>query len=184
MKRNSEQNGYIPGEDEQYNKLLESIYKDNYPYFYKIAYSILRNDADAKDAINESFLKSYKYMDTISKIECPKIRAYFVCIIKSISINIKKRRNKYILSEFSDKLIDKLSFSEGADIAFEKAIRNESLYSLLGELSVIEQNILEYKIIDRMKFKEIAKIIGISEEAARKRYQRILKKLNERGKRE
>lgn len=97
---------------------------------------------------------------------------------------MKKRRDKYIFSEFSGELIDKVSFSEGADVVLEKVLRNESLYSLLSELSVTEQNILEYKIIDKMAFKEISKIIGISEEATRKRYQRILKKLQEQGKRE
>ena len=164
------------------DELIEKLYNDDYLYFYKIAYSILKNDMDAKDAVHDSFLKAYKYADKISKMDCPQIKAYFVNIVKSVSINMKKRRDKTILSEFSEELIDGVESSEGADIVLERIFEKENLYTLLSELAVIEQNILEFKIIDEWTFKEISKIIGISEEAAKKRYQRILKKLQNRGK--
>ncbi len=162
-----------------YNDMIEELYKEQYMYFYKIAYSILKNDTDAKDAVNESFVKSYKYVDTISKRQCPEIIPYFVNIVKSVSINMKKSQGKIILSDTSDDLIDSIYFTEGSDVILEKMIENQHLGTLLDTLSKLERNILEFKVIDKLTFKEIAKRIDISEEAAKKRYQRLLKKLRE-----
>lgn len=167
-------------ENFSYNEIVERLYKENYLYFYKIANSILKNDVDAKDAVNESFVKIYKYMEKISEMKCPEIIAYVVSIVKSISINIKKRQSKVALSEFSEEIIDHEVSSKGADVILQQMAESENLNTLLSELPIIEQNILELKIIDKLTFKEISCAVGLSEEAAKKRYQRTLKKLKER----
>ncbi len=168
--------------NKNYNNLIEKLYKEEYMRFYKVAYRILKNEADAKDAVNDSFVKSHKYIDKFFKMKCPEITAYFVYIVKSVSINIKKSQAKIFLSETSDNLIDRVSFTEGSDVILERMIENQRLNTLLDTLSTLEKNILEFKIIDRLTFKEISKNVGISEEAAKKRYQRILKKLQEKEK--
>ncbi len=179
MKNNNNKiiNLFEKTDSKNYNDLIEKLYKEKYMYFYKIAYSILKNDTDAKDAVNESFLKSYKYMNTISKKKCPEIIPYFVYIVKSVSINMKKSQKKIILSDVSDDLIDSLHFEESPDVILERMIENQHLNTLLDTLSILERNILEFKVIDKLTFKEIAKRVDISEEAAKKRYQRLLKKL-------
>lgn len=90
---------------------------------------------------------------------------------------MKKRQSKIICSEFYESLIDSADFSEGSDAILERMFENKNLYALLEKLSVKEQAIIEFKIIDELAFKEISEIVSISEEAARKRYQRALKKL-------
>lgn len=174
--------GNFLGKNKKFNNCIEQLYKENYMYFYKKAYSILKNDADSKDAVNDAFVKSYRYIDKFSKKKCPEIRNYFVNIVKSVSINMKKRQNKIIFSEYSDELIDSVAFSEGVDTILERQIEYESLNSLLSDLSEIEKNIIEFKIIDGLTFREISEKYGISEEAVKKRYQRILKKLREKKK--
>ncbi len=43
----------------EYTELIEKLYKENYKKFYKLAYSILKNEADAEDAITESIFIIY-----------------------------------------------------------------------------------------------------------------------------
>ncbi len=163
--------------NKKFTHCLERLYKEDYMRFYKKAYSILQNDADAKDVVNDAFVKSYRYIDKISQKRCPEIKAYFVSIVKSVSINLKNRQRKVILSEHSDNLIDSVACSQGADVLLEQMMKHEDLNSLLSDLSQLEKEILEIKLIDGLTFKEISKKVGMSEEAVKKRYQRIIKKL-------
>lgn len=159
------------------NELIKKLYRDEYSFFYKVAYCILNNEMDAEDAVGESVFKIYKYINRISNAEYPKIKAYFANVVKSVSINMKKRQSKIICSEFYESLIDSADFSEGSDAILERMFENKNLYALLEKLSVKERAIIKFKIIDELAFKEISEIVSISEEAARKRYQRALKKL-------
>ena len=160
-----------------HNKLIEKLYRDDYCYFYKIAYSILENETDTEDAVNKSFLKFYTYIDRMSKAEYPKIKAYLANVVRSVSIDLKKKQNKIVFSEFPETLIDIVTFSEGVDVILERMFENRSLYALLKQLSVKERTMIKFKIIDELTFKEISKIMSISEEATRKKYRRTLKKL-------
>ncbi len=166
-------------DNKKHNDIIEKLYKDNLVYFYRIAYAILRNKADAEDAVNDSFLKFYKYIHKFSDKKCPEIVPYFVSIVKTVSINMKKRQKKVLFSDFSEELINRVSYSEGADMILEKVMLEENVNSLLSALSDLERDILEFRVIDGLTFKEIAKRVGLSEEASKKRYQRMLKKIKE-----
>ncbi len=167
--------------NKEYSIFIEKLYKDNYKTFYRIAYSILKNSADAEDAVTETFLVIYKYIERIYNLKCPEIVPYCINIVKTVSYKMKKKQSKIIFLDYSEALIDKTKCSEGADVVLEKMLENEELYSLLSVLSKLEYKILEFRVIDKLKFKEIGKAIGVSEEAAKKRYQRIIKKLREEG---
>lgn len=181
MKNNNNKiiNLFDETDSQNYNVLIEKLYKEQYMYFYRVAYSILQNTTDAEDAVNEAFSKSYKYINTISRKKCLEIIPYFVNIVKSVSINMKKRQNKLFFSDTFNELLDNINFTEGSDAILERIQEHEDLNTLLNDLSTFERNILEFRVIDRLTFKEIAKRIDLSEEAAKKRYQRLLKKLKE-----
>lgn len=166
-------------ESEEYAEFIKKLYKENYKKFYRLAYSILKNEADAKDVVTETFLIIYKYIKRIFNLKCPEIIPYCINIVKSVSYKMKKKQSKIIFLDYSEALIDKTKYSEGADIALEKMLENEELNNLLSKLSKLEYKILELRVVDKLKFKEIGKAIGVSEEAAKKRYQRIIKKLQE-----
>ncbi len=165
--------------NKEHSIFIENLYRDNYTIFYRTAYAILKNDADAKDAVNDSFLIIYKYIERIFNLECPVIVPYCINIVKTVSYKMKKKQSKVLFLDYSEALIDKTEFSEGADIMLEKIQENENLYELLTVLSRLEYEILQLRVIEQLKYKEIAQIIGVSEEAAKKRYQRIIKKLRQ-----
>ncbi len=169
--------------NKKFNDLIEKQYKENYIYFYKIAYSILNNNADAEDAITESFIKFYKHKEKISKIKCPEITPYLVSIVRNLSFDMKKAKSKILLSESSEGLIDSIASSESADTVLLKKLEKQELYQLLDILNETEYDIFELRVIDKLRFKEIGQKLNISEEAAKKRYQRLIKKLREESER-
>ncbi len=93
---------------------------------------------------------------------------------------MKKKQSKIIFSDYAETLMDKIKSSEGADVTLEKMLENEELNNILSILSKLEYKILELRVLDKLKFKEIGKAIGVSEEVAKKRYQRIIKKLRKK----
>ncbi len=169
----------IKSKNKHNNYLVEKLYKDNYSYFYKISFSILKNKIDTEDAVAESFIRIYKYIDKISKMECPQIVAYCVNIVKSTSFDIIRKKNRIVFLEFSENVVDDEKFSEGVDVILEKMITNQDLYTILDILSKIERDILELRAVDGLPLNEVSKQIGISYEATKKRYQRLIKKLKE-----
>lgn len=62
----------------KFNDCIEQLYKKSYMRFYRKAYSILQNDEDSKDAVNDAFVKSYRYIDKFSEKECPEIGSRIV----------------------------------------------------------------------------------------------------------
>ncbi len=165
----------------EFDELVEKIYIENYAYFYRTAYSVLENHSDAEEAVSESFLKFYKNKEKFSKMKCPEIIAYSVSIVRNLSIDMKKSQNKILFSEFSEELIDSVSFSESVYMTLFNNLENQELYELLSILNETEYEIFELRAIDRLTFKEIAKRIDIdiSEEATKKKFQRLVKKLRE-----
>lgn len=106
--------------------LIESLYRENYSYFFRIANSLLHNDSDAKDAVQASFLKLHNYMNKISIFSCPEIVAYFVSVVKSVSFNMIKEKNKVLSSPFSEDIIGEETISETIETILEQAIKAET----------------------------------------------------------
>jgi len=61
---------------------------------YRIAYGILRDSSLAEDAVQESFIRILKNFDKVIKKKCPQTQKYFVNIVRSISIDIYRKRKK------------------------------------------------------------------------------------------
>ncbi len=171
--------------NKNYNHYIENFYRKYYQFFYKISFSILKNSSDAEDAVSELFIKIFKYSEKISGLKESERLPYCVRIVKNISIDIQKRKNRTMFSELSENLIDSVKYEEGADFTLYRILERNDLYELLDTLSELEYEIIELRVVDKLKFKEIAIRIGISEELAKKKYQRTIKKLqklNERKK--
>ncbi len=170
-------------DNKKHNELVEKLYKENYMYFYKVAYSILKNNSDAEDAVNDAFIKTYRYIEKFSEKNCPKPIPLIVSIVKSVSFNIKKRQGKLLFSEYSDEIIDSVAFSGSEDYIIDEIISKENLEILLSVLTEEEKEMLELKVINGLTFKELASKIGLSHDVTRKKYQRMIKKLRDREER-
>lgn len=161
-----------------HNKIIEKAYKENYMYFYRVAMGILQNEEDAKDVVNDAFVKTYRYKEKFSE-NCPKTVPLIVNIVKSVAFNLKKRQSKIIFLEYIDEILKTDEYSSAEDYVLNEIILKEDVEILLSILSKSERDILELKVIDGLTFKEISEKTGISAETIRKRYQRMIKKLRE-----
>lgn len=166
--------GQIPEDKKEF--INELFLKMNVK-IYNISFNILRNKFDAEEALAQTFLKIIENIEKISTLPCPQMEAYCVIIVKNESINIIRKRNKIVYSEDVDYFYE----DNGVDQTWEEyleTLNKEKLYSCIKRLSKDERNFIYLRFINEMKFKDISKLLGITEEAAKKRSQRILKKLS------
>ena len=80
------------------DRKFNQIYQTYRVLMYRVAYSILGNEFDAEDAVQQAFFSVFKNLEKISEIECPKTRSFIVIIVerKATDILRNKSRNNHL----------------------------------------------------------------------------------------
>lgn len=161
------------------NNMLEQLY-DAYEYkMYGIAYSILNNEGQAEDAVQDAFLKLIPHLGGINSVASVETKRLITYTIKNISIDIYRRNMKE--SELFTKGVDEPVISENHQgTAYVKTIEDrEIVVQLLSSLPSKYREIIRYRCYYELSYKEISLLLDISEKAAAKRYERGRKLLKE-----
>lgn len=163
-------------EDQQ--ELILKIFKDNKKYFYCIAYKMLHSDTDAWEAVSIATLKIIENIEKISNIPCPRMTAFCVTIVKNTAIDMIRRSKRSLHLEELENISDETA------VSFEESyIHNtevERLSKIIETLPEEEKILVQLKYSQEMSYSEIGALLNITEDAAKKRGQRLLKKLKTR----
>lgn len=163
-------------EDER--NLFEELYRKYSQDMYAIAFDILKNQADAEDAVHQSFLKIANNFTKISSIPRNKIKAYIVIICRNTSstlYNQNKRDSKRKCQLNETELVDDSFFDKESIDDLKKAIR---------QLPDMYKDVLYLYSLQGFSAKQTASMLGISVNNVRQRVMRAkqqLKKILERG---
>lgn len=156
--------------------LINRIFSKMNVKMYNISFNILRSHCDAKEAVAQTFLKITDHIEKISVLPCPQIEPYCVIILKNETMNIIRKRKKTVYVEDVD-YFDHNDKSCDIEEEYLKTTNKEKLLSCVNRLSDEEKNFIYLRFVNDMSFKHISELLDITEEAAKKRGQRILKKL-------
>ncbi|WP_068497180.1 sigma-70 family RNA polymerase sigma factor [Paenibacillus kribbensis] len=131
---------------------------------YGMAYSILRNEQDSADALQEAILKAYKSLGTLRDESLFKTWMYRIIINESNKL-AKKRSRSVAVSEFSHQV--------GVSGEYE----NIELYEAVDQLEDPMRLVIILKYFYDLNIKEISKTLGISESLVKTRLYRARKSL-------
>ena len=165
-------------ETEEQRNELSKIYEHNIKTFYSIAFSKLHNRPDTEDAVQEAFLAVAKKPDVFFGIPDDKKVAYINVIIRNISYKIWNKRHK-IAENFID--LDDAVIDENATTE-EKVLSDYSCKMVLEFINTLPEGlrVVTYlKMHLGLKNSDIAAVLGISEEAARKRASRAASQIKQ-----
>ena len=134
---------------------------------YQVAYTILRDEQMAEDAVQEAFyklIKSERSFENASSNECKR---YMITVIKHSSISIyNKRKREQELMFLSDK-------DEAFDMEVDdESSENHNLQEMIEQLPNKYYDVLDCLIKRNLSVKETAKELSISEANVRKRFER------------
>ncbi len=160
--------------DEQ-RALVERIFQQNHIHFQRISFHIVKSEEAAEDVVSTAFLKIMDNIEKISDLSCPQITAFCVTIVKNASIDVLRQLQKSVPIDYLDNISD-----ESTDDIADECIRNADVHRLtevIDQLDSDERQFIYLRYTLEMGYREIGKLLNISEDAAKKRGQRLVRKL-------
>lgn len=150
---------------------FERLFKDNYPLMYRMAFSMVENADDAKDAVNQVFTQMWKGKPKVSDSQ---LRGYLLAATRNQCLHILRQRQ---LRRQMEEALQR----------DEVACRDEEREELLHELrQIIDDNlteqdkrVLQLHYDEEMTYAETATVLGISTAAVNKHITRSLAKIRE-----
>lgn len=162
---------------EQRDDLLEAAVREHTRLVYRIAYSVLRNPADAEDATQEIFLRVLRYGKKLAGINDQK--AWLARIAWRVAVQRRQSMAKAAAGteEAGETLV---SPAQGADRVLLEQERSSVLEHLISALPSQLRDALVLSTLDEIAPREVASMLGISEAAVRSRAFRAREILREK----
>lgn len=166
-------------ETEEDKKSFEKIYEENYLTMYHIALGILKNQADAENAVHEAFLKLAEKFEKYSVLGCSEMTGLCVTIVKNKAIDIIRKANHLSEDEVENIVLYDENVEKSPEKMLERGELEKSVQQLLEYLPEILKQTLVLKYYYEYSNREIAKIMGVSTKTVEMRLYRSKQKLKE-----
>ena len=142
---------------------LEKLILDNREYLYRLAFSYMKNDADAQDAVSEAIVTAYEHLHSVRKKESARAWLMQILVNKCVSILRQKKRESEI----------QLSIENCSPFEYDE------LWLVVMELPKDLRYIVVLFYYEQFTTKEISKILKIAEGTVKSRLARARRKLYE-----
>ncbi|HUY81772.1 MAG TPA: RNA polymerase sigma factor [Acidobacteriaceae bacterium] len=144
---------------------------------YRVAYSVVRNSAEAEDAVQEAFLRVLKHRDKLHEIR--DVRVWLVRITWNVVLD-RKRRSK--TRPESDDIADFARVLTSADRrADEEVISSQEqarILAMIDRLPGKEREALLLSAVEELSTAEIADVLKTTESSVRSRIFRARRELS------
>lgn len=140
--------------------------------FYRIAFYMLENEADAKDAVQQLYLKLWGLRDHLEMVQNPP--AYGTLLLKNLCIDRIRRARP---TEEPDEAIAQ---EPPPDEALENRERLKEVREAIGQLPPQQKELLQLRVFKGLSYEEIAQKTGLSPLNIRVQVSLARKKLKQR----
>lgn len=160
----------------RYDKIMTRLVDRHGQFVTNICARELRDFHDIeliKDTVQDVFIKATANYSSFRKKSSESTWKYVIAVNTCKDIKKSPRWKKEVSVDF-DKLTDSLPMDEKG---YDKIEEEDFIWYCFNQLNEGDREILEMKIIDDVKNKDIAKALGISENVANQRISRAMKRL-------
>ena len=148
---------------------FERLFKDNYPHMYRMAFSMVENAEDAKDAVHQVFTQVWKGKPRVAD---KSILGYLLAATRNQCLHLLRCRQ--LQRQMEEELQRDTAASENEE-------REELLQQLQqvidNNLTEQDRRVLSLHYEDEMTYEETATVLGISASAVNKHITRSLAKI-------
>lgn len=144
-------------------KLVHETLVKEYDKFYRLAYSYVKNEADAMDIVQESAYKAILKSDGLKSKEYIMTWLYRIVVNEALQF-LRKQKKEVVL----DTMEEEGTSDQYADIDLETAIE---------KLTPEDQTIIRLRFFEDMKIADVADILQLSENTVKSRLYRAMEKL-------
>lgn len=142
------------------------------PALYSVALRYAVDRQDAKDILQESFIKIYNHLDSYN--EQGKFKAWMTKITVNTAL-----RNRTKLSYKNSVSVDSFYNEPSEENMGLEELKYDDLLRLINALPDTLREVLKMAIIDDMSHREIAELLNIEESTSRAHLSRARRKLQE-----
>lgn len=143
---------------------------------YHFARLLLNNDAEAQDAVQETYLKLWKIKDRLKGLN--NLEAFAMKMTKNWCLDRLKAKKPLLVDNYTSGY-DPEHDSENPHATLETTDKMNRFKNLMKLLPEQQQIILQLRDIEGYEFEEIAEITGINPNAVRVNLSRARKKIRE-----
>jgi RNA polymerase sigma-70 factor (ECF subfamily) len=135
---------------------------------YRVAFSVLRNPADAEDAVQETFLRVLRHRDTLDEVRDQRV--WLIRIIWNVALDRKRRAKTRPETDDVAELARVLP-SDGlsAEQITAAAEHHAHVLACMEQLPAKERQVLQLSAFEELSSVEIAQVLRITESSVRSR---------------
>jgi len=156
----------------EFLKELEVVYDQNYLQIYRFVYNRIERKEEASDVLSTTFYKAMRNADKF-EMRNPGALKSWIFKIASNEVMLYYRKKKVERKYFVEKQYLQTITNDLEEEKPEMSLMLESLENLSSR----DYELVQMKYFDEMSFREIAAIVGKSEDGLRVTLHRIRKKL-------
>ncbi len=135
---------------------------------YRVAFSVLRNAADAEDAVQEAFLRVLRHRDQLDEVR--DHRVWLIRIVWNIVLDRKRRAKTRPETDDVAELARVLpSTGLSAEQVASAAQHHAHVLACVEQLPAKEREVLMLSAFDELSSVEIATVLSITESSVRSR---------------
>ena len=135
---------------------------------YRVAYSVLRNPADAEDAVQEAFLRVLRHRDSLDEVRDQRV--WLIRIVWNIVLDRKRRARTRPETDDVAELARVLPANGLSAEQIAAATQHHAhVLSCVEQLPPKERQVLQLSAFEELSSVEIASILGITESSVRSR---------------
>ena len=152
------------------------FYRHNYRKLYSYGISLGMDSELIDDIIQELFVKLYTRPQLIKDFST--IQAFLYVAVRNAFVNHEKQRKKYLyLDEFEN--FELPYFVENTQIEDEEELKalKEKIHRIINSLTPRQKEIIYLRFLHQKEYEEIARIMDMSEQAARNLTYRAMEKI-------
>ncbi len=150
------------------DEALAALVEQYAPALYRVAYSVLRNSADAEDAVQETFLRVLRHQDSLHEVR--DHRVWLIRIAWNIALDRTRRAKTRPETDDVTELARVLPATGlSAEEIAAAAQHHVRVLKLVDRLPVKERDVLVLSAFEELSSVEIAAVLGITESSVRSR---------------
>jgi RNA polymerase sigma-70 factor, ECF subfamily len=135
---------------------------------YRVAFSVLRNPADAEDAVQETYLRVLRHRDSLGEVR--DHRVWLIRIVWNIVLDRKRRAKTRPETDDVAELARVLpSNGLSAEETAAAAQHHARVLGCVEQLPAKEREVLQLSAFEELSSVEIAAVLGITESSVRSR---------------
>lgn len=149
-----------------YDKFADSIFRH--------CYFRLSDREKARDLVQETFMKAWKYMADGGQVD--NFRAFLYKVANNLIVDEYRKKKTESLDELQEQGFDVIDEKSRSAIELAEA---ERILKVINELEPIYREVITLRFVEDLTPKEIAQIVNESENVVSVRIHRGVKKLKE-----